>query len=197
MVSTLIGVVAGPLALDWVNPLKWVDGDQERMTELTFQFTRLVIGIQVAFAGIDLPAAYLRKEGLSLLVLLLPVMTVAWFTSAGLIMAFVPSLQFVEALVIAATVTPTDPVLSNAIVKGRYAEQHVDPNIRNLISAESGANDGLGYPQAKPAFVLLGIVGLTLYLFLQVPICRHLLDSEEECQRRSLHFGMDCQRLDL
>jgi hypothetical protein len=44
------------------------------------------------------------------------------------------------ALVIAAAVTPTDPVLSSAIVKGSFADQYVSPRIRNLISAESGAN---------------------------------------------------------
>ncbi len=43
-------------------------------------------------------------------------------------------------------VTPTDPVLANSIIKGRFAEQYIAPHLRNLISAESGANDGFGYP---------------------------------------------------
>lgn len=46
--------------------------------------------------------------------LLFPVMTVAWFISAGFILLFIPSLTFLEALCIAACVTPTDPILANA-----------------------------------------------------------------------------------
>jgi NhaP-type Na+/H+ or K+/H+ antiporter len=37
-------------------------------------------------------------------------------------------------------------VLAASIVRGRYAEQHVSRNVRDIISAESGANDGLGFP---------------------------------------------------
>lgn len=55
-------------------------------------------------------------------------------------------------MVIAACVTPTDPVLSNSVVKGRFAEKHVPPRIRYLLSAESGINDGMGLP-----FLFLGL----------------------------------------
>lgn len=55
-------------------------------------------------------------------------------------------------MVIAACVTPTDPVLSNSVVKGRFAEKHVPPRLRYLLSAESGVNDGMGLP-----FLLLGL----------------------------------------
>lgn len=51
-----------------------------------------------------------------------------------------------ESLLISACITPTDPVLANSIVKGRFAENHVPLHVRNIISAESGANDGLGFP---------------------------------------------------
>ncbi len=55
-------------------------------------------------------------------------------------------------MVIAACVTPTDPVLSNSVVKGRFAEKHVPPRLRYLLSAESGVNDGMGLP-----FLFLGL----------------------------------------
>lgn len=48
------------------------------------------------FAGISLPAAYLRKEWKSLTMLLLPIMTIAWFVSAGFILLFFPGLTFVR-----------------------------------------------------------------------------------------------------
>jgi NhaP-type Na+/H+ or K+/H+ antiporter len=61
-------------------------------------------------------------------------------------MMLVFKVPLLVALIIASCATPTDPVLSNSIVKGSFADQHVSPRLRNLISAESGANDGFGYP---------------------------------------------------
>ncbi|RYO90150.1 hypothetical protein DL762_002875 [Monosporascus cannonballus] len=52
----------------------------------------------------------------------------------------------VDALALGACVTPTDPVLSMSIVKGRYAREYVPQHMRLIISAEAGANDGFGYP---------------------------------------------------
>lgn len=66
------------------------------------------------FAGIDLPAAYLKRQWLSLFILLLPIMTIAWFVCAGFILLFIPGLTFVEALCISACVAPTDPILAAA-----------------------------------------------------------------------------------
>ena len=45
-------------------------------------------------------------------------MTMAWFISAGFIKALVPGLTFLEALCIAACVTPTDPVLAVRLTRG-------------------------------------------------------------------------------
>lgn len=96
------------------------------------------------FAGITLPGAYLWRENVSLFILLIPIMTVAWLVSGAFIKLFIPSLTFLEALCISSCITPTDPILANAIVKGRYAEKYVPKPVRDIISAESGANDGLG-----------------------------------------------------
>lgn len=109
--------------------------------------------------------------------MIVPLMILMWLTSALLIWGLIPDLDFVRALlllfvcyemvcdhplttlltqiesmVLAACVTPTDPVLSNSVVKGRFAEKHVPPRIRYLLSAESGINDGMGLP-----FLFLGL----------------------------------------
>ncbi|GAA5837487.1 hypothetical protein JCM9279_006769 [Rhodotorula babjevae] len=146
LLALCVGIAVGPIGLDWISPWQWTSFDEEERRNLTFQITRVVIGIQVMFAGIDLPAAYLRREARSLFMLLGPIMTAGWFISAGFILLFVPALTFLEALAISACITPTDPILANAIVKGRYAEKHVPKAVRDIISAESGANDGLGFP---------------------------------------------------
>ncbi|KAJ9079017.1 Na+/H+ antiporter [Entomophthora muscae] len=94
------------------------------------------------------------KEARSLAMLLLPVMFAAWLVSGAIIYAFFP-LSYLEALVISSCITPTDPVLANSIVKGRFAEKYVPVHVRDLISAESGANDGLGFPYLFFAIFML------------------------------------------
>ncbi|WWC66335.1 uncharacterized protein I206_100236 [Kwoniella pini CBS 10737] len=148
LIAMLVGIITGPIALKWFDPNQW----SEDQYYLTHQITRVVIAIQVLFTGIALPAKYLKKEWLSLLTLLGPIMTTAWFISSLLIWGLIPGLTFLESLVVGACVTPTDPVLSNAICKGRFAEKHVPLHVRNIIVAEAGANDGLGFP-----FLFIGL----------------------------------------
>jgi hypothetical protein len=98
--------------------LAWVAGNADSLNAITYQITRIVIGIQVLFTGIALPKAYLRQEWLSLLTLLGPIMICAWFVTSSLIWGLIPGLSFLESLIIGACVTPTDPVLANSICKG-------------------------------------------------------------------------------
>ncbi|KAK9374138.1 Cation/H+ exchanger [Lipomyces chichibuensis] len=115
-------------------------------SDITREFTRLVLGVQLVLAGVQLPGKYLLHEWRSLSMLLLPVMTAMWIISALIIYLCIPNLNYLDALIIGACITPTDPVLSNSLVKGRFAEKSIAEPLRNLISAESGANDGFGYP---------------------------------------------------
>lgn len=157
LLAVTLGILVGPYVLDWVDPLSW--GTTEETNELTYQFTRIIVGIQVLFTGIALPKAYLWREKLSLTVLLFGIMTTAWFATALLIWGLIPGLTFLESLAIAAAVTPTDPVLANSITTGRFAEKYVPANVRNIIVAESGANDGLGFPFLYLAIYLLARSG--------------------------------------
>ncbi|KAJ2696492.1 hypothetical protein FB645_006181 [Coemansia sp. IMI 203386] len=149
LVALLFGIMFGPAGLGVANPAEWID-----IPSFTLEFARLIIAIQVMTAGITLPKKYLVKELKSLLMLLGPVMTWMWLTSAVVLM-LVFRLGFVESLLIASCVAPTDPVLANSIVKGKFAESKVPQHVRNIISAESGANDGLGYPYLYLALYLL------------------------------------------
>ncbi|KAJ2855548.1 hypothetical protein J3B02_002105 [Coemansia erecta] len=149
LVAMLFGIMFGPTGLDAVNPAEWID-----IPSFTLELARLIIAIQVMTAGITLPKRYLISELKSLIMLLGPVMTWMWLTSAVVLM-LVFRLGFVEALLIASCVAPTDPVLANSIVKGKFAESKVPLHVRNIISAESGANDGLGYPYLYLALYLL------------------------------------------
>ncbi|PWN47075.1 hypothetical protein IE53DRAFT_272624 [Violaceomyces palustris] len=153
LIAVTVGIITGPYVLGWVDPLSW--GSEETTNYTTYQFTRMVVGVQVLFTGISLPKAYLWREKLSLVILLFGIMTAAWFATALLIWGLIPNLTFLESLAISAAVTPTDPVLANSITTGRFAEKYVPANVRNIIVAESGANDGLGFPFLYMAIYLL------------------------------------------
>lgn len=134
-------------------------GSQEALDSATLYFSRLVLGIQLVIAGIQLPGRYLRKEWRPLALLLGPIMTAMWLTTSLLIWALVPNLPFLHALVIGSCVTPTDPVLSNVIVKGKFADRNVPKELQDIITAESGANDGLGYPFLFLALYIIKYTG--------------------------------------
>ncbi|KAG1455431.1 hypothetical protein G6F56_007065 [Rhizopus delemar] len=140
-IAIICGILFGPICAKFVNIDHW--GNEEAITK---EFCRIVIGVQVMAAGVALPKAYLRKEYKSLLFLLGPVMTYMWLASGLLVWALIPGLNFLESLAVAACFTPTDPILANSIVQGKFAEQNVEKHVRDIISCESGANDGLGYP---------------------------------------------------
>ncbi|CAO3590794.1 unnamed protein product [Absidia cylindrospora] len=151
IVAVTIGIIFGPVCANFINVGDW--GGEE--VELSRQFARLAIGIQVMAAGVYLPKAYLRTELRSMMVMLIPVMIFMWLVSGLCVWAMVPGVNYLESLVIAACFTPTDPILANSIVQGKFAEKRVPVNVRNLILAESGANDGLGFPFLYLAIYLL------------------------------------------
>ena len=121
---------------DIINPFEWFGNDREVFLDFTMQLARVIIGLQVLFTGCNLPKQYIKKEWVSLFVLLLPVMTCGWMCTGLLVWAIVPGLTYLEALVVSACVTPTDPVLANSICKGMRRTQ---TRIR-LISREIRRN---------------------------------------------------------
>lgn len=117
--------------------------------------------MQLVLAGVQLPSRYLKSQWRPLAILLGPIMTCMWLATSLLIWALVPNLPFLHALAIGSCVTPTDPVLSNVIVKGKFADHNVPKELQRIIIAESGANDGLGYPFLFLALYLIKYVGGT------------------------------------
>ena len=47
LIALLAGIIFGPIALDWFNPAYWTSD----LNYLTYQITRIIIGIQVLFTG--------------------------------------------------------------------------------------------------------------------------------------------------
>lgn len=159
MISLLAGVIFSPHATNLIKPLDYALGSEESLATITLYFTHLVLGVQLVIAGVQLPSKYLYHEWKSVSLLLGPGMTGMWVCSSLLVWAMVPNLSFLHALAVASCVTPTDPVLSNSIVKGKFADQNIPKDLQKIIIAESGANDGLGYPFQFFALYLIKYVG--------------------------------------
>ncbi|KAI1973256.1 hypothetical protein LOZ53_004096 [Ophidiomyces ophidiicola] len=159
LISLLAGVAFSPNAANFIRPLEYAQGSQASLEAITLYFTRLVLGVQLIIAGVQLPTRYLLKEWRSLSLLIGPGMTGMWLCTSLIIWAFVPHIPFLHALAVAACVTPTDPILSNSIVKGKFADNNIPRPLQSIIVAESGANDGLGYPFLFFALYLIRYTG--------------------------------------
>ncbi|MEX2543918.1 MAG: cation:proton antiporter [Phycisphaeraceae bacterium] len=150
MLALVAGVVLGPAVLGWLEPQRW--GDERQMMELV---ARLTMAVGLMGVAMRLPPRFLRRHVPSMLVILGPVMLAMWLVGGGLTQA-VLGVGWLAALLIGAALTPTDPVLASAIVVGPFAERHLPEGVRETISAESGANDGLAV-----VFVMLPVLLLT------------------------------------
>lgn len=140
-VATIAGLILGPHCLGWFDPLSW--GNAEH---LTLEICRIVLCIQIVAVAVELPRKYMKKHWLSVALLLVPVMTAGWLVVGLFIWVLIPHFSFPAALLVSACVTATDPVLAAAVVgKGKFAER-VPGHLRNLLTAESGCNDGMAFP---------------------------------------------------
>ncbi|KAI0976120.1 alkali metal cation/H+ antiporter Nha1 C terminus-domain-containing protein [Xylaria arbuscula] len=148
-VATLVGVIFGPHAANLIDPNSWGNTD-----EVTLEFSRVVLVVQCFAVGVELPKYYMERHWKSVVFLLLPVMTFGWLITSLFVFWLFP-LNFVESLAVAACVTATDPVLASSVVgKGKFAKR-VPKHLRDLLSAESGCNDGMAFPFVYLALYLI------------------------------------------
>lgn len=145
MPAVIFGIALGQVGGRLIDPREWVGNEQEQ-NAITLGMCRVVIGVQLVIAGFQLPAKYQWARWKPMATLLLLTMTLMWLCTTGCIVATVPNLSFLAALVIGSCVTCTDPILSQAIAKGPFADKYVKRNLREIISSEAGANDGFGFP---------------------------------------------------
>ncbi|KAF3929185.1 hypothetical protein AA313_de0202542 [Arthrobotrys entomopaga] len=82
-------------------------------------------------------------------------MTFGWLVVSVFIWWLVKPLTWLESLCVAACVTATDPVLASSVVgKGKFARR-IPKHLRDLLSAESGCNDGMAFPFIYLALYLI------------------------------------------
>ncbi|MFZ0389434.1 MAG: cation:proton antiporter [Calditrichia bacterium] len=151
LISTVFGILIGPAGLNLLNPFHW--HEYHKIVEET---ARITLAIALMSVALRIPPEFVKKYFLSIVLVLLLGM-IFMFVTSGLLTYWIAGVPFLVAFIIGGAITPTDPVVSSAIVTGELAKKKIPSRLRRFISSEAGANDGLAYP-----FVLLPVL---LYLY--------------------------------
>ncbi|KAI0880931.1 Na(+)/H(+) antiporter 1 [Annulohypoxylon maeteangense] len=153
--AVIIGMILGPIAAKFLDAKRWGSAAPDQQDAITLGVMRVMIGIQLVIAGYQLPARYIHIRYKELIVCLVPIMAMMWLATSVCVLATIPKVSLLATLVIGACVTSTDPILSQAVAKGPFADKYVSRPLREIISAEAGANDGFASPFLMLAVNLL------------------------------------------
>ncbi|WP_407320207.1 cation:proton antiporter [Isoptericola halotolerans] len=129
------GILGGSGALGWT--------EAQRDT-LLLESSRLLLAASVMAAALRFSTGTLRDLVRPVAWMLLVVMPLAAVISGALSLTL--GLPLALAAVVGACLSPTDPVLAASVVTGDVAEKSLPQRLRALLTAESGANDGLALP---------------------------------------------------
>jgi len=133
-------VIMGPHCAGVFDPRSWAP----ETGVITLEVMRVVLAVGLFAIGVELPGPYMKEHVRGLLVLVVPTMAIGWFVvagahiplslyerlteriSPGFMLLLFPSLSFISCLAISACLTPTDPVISAAIIGEFQAVPGVD-----------------------------------------------------------------------
>ncbi|MEU4770901.1 cation:proton antiporter [Micromonospora sp. NPDC023644] len=152
LLALLVGVLVGPV-------LGLIDLPHHEASVLTLEASRVLLAISLMAVALRFPLPDYRSVIRPVGVLLTVAMAAMAVVSAGLAW-LVLGLPVALALLLGACVTPTDPVLASSVVSGGPAERQLPARLRQVISGESGANDGLAF-----LFVVLALSAVTFGSF--------------------------------
>lgn len=151
------GILVGP---DVLNLITSADQGQEfKVLKTACEFT---IAMALMATALRLPDRFFRQNASSLSTLVLAGMLLMWLSSAAVLYWVLPSLSFVECLLLGAIVAPTDPVVASTLITGEKARKFLPSSIRSTLSFEAGANDGLAFPLVLLSVFLVGSADFTL-----------------------------------
>lgn len=146
LLAMVLGILIGPRVAGWVE---LTDPD---MMRVLLEASRVLLAISLIAIGLRYPINQIR-ERTGRVVLLLVVVMPGMAAISALLGSWLLGLPAGLAWLMGACVSPTDPVLASSVVTGESARSLVPGRLRQLLSMESGANDGLAFP-----LVIFGIV---------------------------------------
>ncbi|MFZ4156874.1 cation:proton antiporter [Streptomyces griseoincarnatus] len=150
LLALLTGMVLGPEALGAVDLPTVVEGHKD-----LHEVSRLLLAVSVMAVALRYPFHEVRARARPLLALLIVAMAgMALLTTV--VSAAALGLGLGTAALLGAALCPTDPVLASSVVTGEPAEKGITARTRQLLSLESGANDGLALPLVLAAVAIAG-----------------------------------------
>ena len=150
LLGLVAGIVLGPQVIG-VLTMPPLVAEQSLLHEVS----RVLLAISVMAVALRYPFGEIRRHVRPVLILLLLVLPVMAMVSAGLGWAIL-GMPLAAAALFGAAISPTDPVLSSSVVTGEAAERVLPARDRQLLSVESGSNDGLALPLVLVAITMTG-----------------------------------------
>lgn len=149
LLALLAGVALGPVGLGVLDPAALAP--REKVVE---HATRLTLAIALFGVALRVPREFPRREWRTLATLVGLAMPLMWAVSTAAF-HFALGVDLLVAALLGAMVAATDPIAAAPVVTGPLAEENLPDRIRDTISFESGANDGLTYLLVFLPFLLL------------------------------------------
>ncbi|KAF9764241.1 Na(+)/H(+) antiporter 1 [Nosema granulosis] len=137
LISMVFGILIGPYVLNVLKTSNLIS------KIFMYNISRVILCIQTMSVALSLPRYYILEKWQSLFVLVVCIGIIKCLVTTGIVY-LIGRYDIALSWSLAACLTPTDPILSSSIVKGKFASRTVPRRIRILLSAESGVNDGLG-----------------------------------------------------
>ena len=155
LLALLTGIVLGPQVIGALS-IPTMAGGQPVLHETS----RILLAISVMAVALRYPFRDIRRHGRSLALLLVVVLPLMGLVSGGLGWAIL-GMPVAAAALFGAAISPTDPVLASSVVTGKAAERDLPARDRQLLSIESGSNDGLALPLVLVAIAVAGSLGVS------------------------------------
>ncbi|WP_374982365.1 cation:proton antiporter [Streptomyces fradiae] len=150
LVAMLMGVLLGPAALDALSVPTVLEAPRE-----LHELSRLLLAVSVMAVALRYPFREARSRAAPVVLLLVVALPLMALSTAGVAAAALGAGLGAAAL-LGAALCPTDPVLASSVVTGEPAERSVPARTRQILSLESGSNDGLALPLVVTAVAVAG-----------------------------------------
>lgn len=143
-----VGIILGPAVTGVLDLPDIIDDHSTLHTG-----AEILLGMSVMGIALRYPFSAIREHWKKLTLLLVVALPAMALISTGLTM-WIVGLPLAAALLLGTAICPTDPVLASSAVTGDAAEKDLPAHDRQLLSLESGANDGLALPLVLIALVV-------------------------------------------
>jgi len=150
LLALVVGVLVGPEVLR-AMPLPPITAEHTAVHDAT----RILLVVSVTGVALRYPFGTVRTQLRPVAILLLVAMPAMALISTGLT-AGILGVTMGAALLLGTAICPTDPVLASSVVTGKPAEEDLPARDRQILSLESGANDGLALPFVLAAVAFAG-----------------------------------------